>query len=501
MGAGRGTSSRRGVHTAVTLAFAASAACGPQGQGLPSADTILRVGVAQLSASANAIGGLHQLSQNLSLEVLARVGEDGRMQPALAESWHSSDDGRTLTVKLRQGVRFSDGSPFDAATAAKILPDALRNTMGPLYEDVQSIEASGNDTIRIAFHRASMLHQEAWDATVSKPGTGVGIGTGAYTTVPNSTTELRSNPDYYLGRPTIDRIAVSNYPSVRAAWAEALRGNLDMLYEVSPDALSSLERSKTVSTFTFTRRYQNVIILNARAPALSSRETRRTLNAAVDRVALVRDALRGHGISSSGPVWPQHWALSHDGDNSIINRVTADDLLRRVARQQGRLSFTCLTPPSDELERIALEVKRQLATIGIDMRVESVSQDDLFRRGGRGDYEAILTELISGPTLVRPYIVWLSKSPFNWGKFGNSTVDAALERLRNATGENAYREAVAGLQSAFTDDPPAIFLSWSVRARAVSTRFLVPETEAGRDVLSTLRFWKPVATDLRVSRN
>jgi hypothetical protein len=51
------------------------------------------------------------------------------------------------------------------------------------------------------------------------------------------------------------------------------------------------------------------------------------------------------------------------------------------------------------------------------------------------------------------------------------------------------------------EDPPAIFLAWSQRARAVSSRFVVPPIEAGRDILSTLRLWKPVADQRASSRN
>ena len=48
----------------------------------------------------------------------------------------------------------------------------------------------------------------------------------------------------------------TSYPSVRAAWAELLRGNLDMLYEVNVDALDSLQGSSNVSVFSFVRHYQ-----------------------------------------------------------------------------------------------------------------------------------------------------------------------------------------------------------------------------------------------------
>jgi hypothetical protein len=51
------------------------------------------------------------------------------------------------------------------------------------------------------------------------------------------------------------------------------------------------------------------------------------------------------------------------------------------------------------------------------------------------------------------------------------------------------------------DDPPAIFLAWSVRARAISNRFVVPPPEAGRDVIGTLRLWKPAAGVAQASQN
>ena len=103
--------------------------------------------------------------------------------------------------------------------------------------------------------------------------------------------------------------------------------------------------------------------------------------------------------------------------------------------------------------------------------------------------------------MFRPYVVWHSQGPFNWGKFGTASSDAALERVRRAQSDDEYRDAVAGLQQNFMDDPPAIFLAWSVRARAISKRFVVPDAEPGRDVVSAIRLLKPATGNLRASRN
>ena len=73
--------------------------------------------------------------------------------------------------------------------------------------------------------------------------------------------------------------------------------------------------------------------------------------------------------------------------------------------------------------------------------------------------------------------------------------------LRTAPSEDAFRTAAADVQKAFLDDPPAIFLAWPERARAVSKRFNVTTDPTRPDVLGTMRLWKPAAAERHASRN
>ena len=475
---------------AATVTLSTLEACSPRRDSRTANDsssTVLRVGVAQLFL-ANPTQGLRQLSGLLSLEGLARPDENGRMQPWLAETWTASNGGRSLVVKLRPNVKFHDGSALDAAAVASVLPAALRSFMGPVFREVDSVKATNANTVEIAFTEVSPFLQEALEAPLQKPAATV-VSTGPFTVVSDSTTDLRASADYYLGRPKIDRIHVETYPSVRTAWAEMLRDRLDMLWEVGSDALDSMRNSSTISLFTYTRHYQHVIVFNTQAPALKSPEIRRALNFAVDRAAIVRSALRDHGVASSSPVAPRYWALPRDSRQFNFDPQHAAELLGIGRRKTRPVQFTCLVAPDSAAERIALEVKQQLAAVGVDMSVQEASRDEIVRRAGNKEYEAAVTEVISGPTLLRPYLIWHSQGPINWGHFGSPSTDAALDRVRHAPSEDAYRQAVAGLQQAFMDDPPAIFLAWSVSTRAVSKRFAV-EAEEGRDVLSTIRLWR-----------
>jgi peptide/nickel transport system substrate-binding protein len=463
---------------------------------------VLRVGVPGLSPT-NPTGGLRQLTQILSVEGLARLGEDGRPEPSLAERWNFAADGRTLSVRLKAGVKFHDGSPLTPAIVVSVLPAALRQWFGPIADDVEQISAVDANTVEIRFRRASPFVLESLEAAIPKPGTTT-IGTGPFVAVPGSTSELRANDAYYAGRPAISEIHVENFPAVRTAWAKLLRNELDMLWEVGPDALSSLEHSANVAVFTFTRRYQYVLALNGESAALRSPEIRRALNMAIDRTKLVESALNGHGVASSSPVWPRYWALEQSlRDSNPYDPVQAARIVsggKAAPGTRAAVHFTLLIASDAVYERIALELKRQLESVGIDMDVQAVSQDQEFDAAQHGRYEAMLLDAVSGPTLLRPYGFWHSQMPGNLGKWGNRAVDSAFDAVRSAESESAYRMAVANLVRTFANDPPGIFLAWSVRARAVSTRFAV-QGEEGRDVLSTIRMWKPTGVREQPSRN
>ena len=191
----------------------------------------------------------------------------------------------------------------------------------------------------------------------------------------------------------------------------------------------------------------------------------------------------------------RHWALSADAPKLAFDPKLAANLAAR------HFKFTCLVPADSVYERVALEVKRQLAAASVDMQVKEVPQDELMETAGKNDWEALLVDTVSGPSLFRLYQRWLSGGrPFTIRHIDSPLIDAALDRIRHASSDADYRAGVTAFQQAVVDDPPAIFLAWGERARAVSRRFDVP-SKPGRDILTTLRLWKPSADQGAASRN
>ena len=231
------------------------------------------------------------MAQLQTIENLARVTNDGRLQPWLAHDWSVSSDGRSVaSICVRREV--SRRLTVDRGNRRERREGQLcRRPWVRRSATSRVCRATSDRQIVIRLHRPSPFLLEALEVPVPKPGTSL-VGTGPFKVDnPQSPTEMRANDDYYLGKPTIGRIVVTSYPSVRAAWAEMLRGQLDMLYEVGADALDSLEASSKISTFTFVRRYQYAVVMNNQSDVFRSKAFRQAVNYAIDRDAIVRDGL------------------------------------------------------------------------------------------------------------------------------------------------------------------------------------------------------------------
>ena len=153
------------------------------------------------------------------------------------------------------------------------------------------------------------------------------------------------------------------------------------------------------------------------------------------------------------------------------------------------------------LERVGLEVQKQLYDVGVDMAFEVVPIQEYDVRIREGRFDAVLVDMISGPALARPHVFWGSARREGLHAFGYENAEAArlFELLRTSTNEGAIRSAVSRLQRVLLDDPPALFLAWNQRARAVRRNFRV--AESGRDPLFTIWQWaenpdrQPVSTE------
>lgn len=461
--------------------------------------------------------GIRQTAAALSLESLTQLGPDGRPVPRLAESWWWTNDGKRLNVNLRRGVTFHDGTSLTAPLAAKILTEAIsRSSNRALFislSDVTGVRAENDRQIVFELSRPSALLPDDLELPLAFGSPQVGTGPYRITKSDQSELVLDRFDKYYLGVPQIPRVVIRSFDTVRTAWTSLLRGDVDMVTNVPPDAVEFISNDD-VRVVSFERRYQYLVAFNSGRAPLNSPVVRRALNMAVDREALIRKVFQGRAQASTGPLWPKNWAYNRSIPSYRFDPGLARSLLQsaglkadtKSAKPDTRFRFTCLIPENFNVnERVALEVQKQLYDVGVEMQFEVVPSKDFDTRVRQGRFEAVLIAMISGPSVGRSYLFWRSAGRANGlNVFGyeNEQAERLFDVLRTSTNDVATQSAFTRLQQVFLDDPPALFLAWDERSRAIRRQFDVEQEIGGPvDPVYTIWRWKPaVGPQLAVAR-
>jgi peptide/nickel transport system substrate-binding protein len=480
-----------------------SNACGqPADRSQSSGPTEIVVGVPE-GNTPDVDLGIPQFLRLLSFESLTNNGADGRPIPRLADRWKWENGNRRLRVALRRNVFLHDGRAFTGEAAVGLVRAAITNrgnvSSFPALADVVEVSAAGNDLL-FDLTRPSATLPDALTVPLDKGDNPVGTGPYRVVQQDDQTAALEAFDRYYQGKPTIDRVIVRGFDTLRPTWASLLRGELDVVYDVPADAVEFV-RNEDIDVVSVPRWYQYHLTLNAHDARFRSPLVRKAFNLAVDRAGIIKKVLHGAGEPSAGPIYPRYWAFDASVPSYAFDPAGAVALLdsagyraptaSATAGPPARLHFTCLLPKGFTVwERIALEVQKDLLTIGVDMQFKVVPLREFDDLVFSGRFEAAFVDMISGPTPSRPYIWWRSTRQFkglNVFGYENDEAERQFEILLRSTNEAAIRSATSKLQRIFYDDPPAVFVAWDARARAINRRFVVPDDS--RDPMWTLWRW------------
>lgn len=464
----------------------------------------MRIGVGTPLGAANT--GTSGLINLLKGDTWLSSRLDGQPAPRIVTDWKWDQSGTVLRLKLRTDVYFHDGTLLTPETAAAALRDP--NSKDNSLLSISSIAPEGPDALVLTLkeHNAFILSDLSSIAVLKAEQPDVGTGPYRIVSRKGQDATLTAFARYYHGRPTLAGVDVVKYQTQRQAWTALMRGDIDMLYEVSRDSADLVQSEASVRTYSFLRPYYIPLVFSMRNPVLRNVEVRRAINEALDRDALIRDGMRGQGTRADGPLTPQHWSYTAPPQPFAYNAAAARKRLDTAGyplqpnaerRTPVRFSFKCMVFSDDtRFERLAMIAQKQLSEVGIDMQLDAVDAQALIRRLGSGDFDAYLFEM-SGPRLSRVYDFWRSGEK-SMNNTGYRAADAVLDRIRAAQNDDETKAAVAELMRVMHDDPPAAFIAWQRSLRAVSTRFDVA-AERDRDILTSLWMWRPAA-QLRTSQ-
>lgn len=453
-----------------------------------------------IGSSARA-SGVDVLAQILYAEPLFGQDWSGRVMPRLVRSWSTTNDGKTLTMHLKTGVMFHDGSPLRAEIVARSLEKHV-STKRVGLQHVTDVRASAEDTITITLSEPDFFLLPALNELMLTHPDNKDVATGPFKLVSRvPIVDVRRFENYHGGTSALGGVTIQTFDTQRSAWAALMRGEVDVVQEVSREHVEFI-RGDNVTTYPTVQAYYLALMFNHRHPLLGRVGIRRAIAEAIDRSAIIQQAMRGKGRRADDPIWPFHWAYPTDVPTQAFNPEHAAATLDkagfplpttgRQGEQRKRLSFKCVVYSEDpQFERIARLIQRQLFNIGIDMQIELTTLDTLVNRATAGDYDAFLMQMYSGRAMDFAYRFWKSsEAEARMVNSGYTGADAAFDALRGSFSEEMTKQAVSGVVRRFREDVPAVFLAWTELTRAVSTRFDVGSS-GNQDPFFSIWQWQP----------
>jgi peptide/nickel transport system substrate-binding protein len=427
----------------------------------------------------------HQVYSHV-LEGLVMLDTQGVPRPALAVSWTTSPDGRTWTFALRQGVKFHDGSEFTADdvkyTIDRILDPATRSPQRGALSQITAVDVVDRHTVRITTRAAfvPILTNLATSAYIVPKAahTRLGrdfarrpVGTGPFKWVewvPEERIVLEANPDYYAGRPAMDRVQFRFIPEGSVRLAELEAGGVDLIAGVPAPDLRRLRVSLLVDLHEVIGTNYRLIAFNTSVKPYDDVRVRQAIAMAIDKKKLVDVVWQERAVLAEGPLPPTSWAYDERFRGHPYNPTRARQLLAE-AGLAGGFEMNYLISESEEVRREAPLLIDMLRPLQITVKVTVVDFPTLLQRLLRAEYDTLRVGWTTNPEpdslLYSPFHT-SAIGGFNFTKYRNPRVDELLDRGRTVTNQaertRIYREA----QRLIVQDAPMVFLFHEKRTYA-----------------------------------
>ncbi len=476
--------------------------------------------------------------------VLLRLNRSTQaIEPALAESWQLSPDGRLLTFHLRPGLRFSDGSPLTSLDVVSTLQRVLAAQTGaPVAEEFLApakvmVEASGPLIVRVHLAERVVSVASTFDEIAIEPAahpSEAHVTSGPFYLAEyhhGTSLRLARNPFFYkhdangIALPYLASIHIDILSNRETEEVRFARGQYALLDEVPTEGVEVLNRRVPGSVHDLGASLNTEQLWFNQSPSaplpawekswFTNRAFRTAVSMAIDRADLARIAFDGHATPANGFISPANTVWYNRALSPVQTDPAAAMKLLAAAgfHKQGNVlldagghpvRFSVLTNAGNHSrERMAALIQQDLASLGMQVNVVTLDFPALIERlMHTGDYEAALLGLSDvQPDPSSMMNIWLSSSPnHQWNPAEKSPAtpwEAEIDRLMHAqaaTGDTKARKvAVDRVQAVVADQLPFIYLVYpNVLCAASPALEGIHLTVLQPDVVSTIETvrWK-----------
>lgn len=465
------------------LVIASAVTCGPAGE---QAGDMSSVTILYPYGDERIVGPIWAADARFLVFLpLVEFDERGEPEGRLAQRWSHSPDFREWTFHVSQGVRWHDGAPVTARDIAFSLDlykhpamawDALLEAYRVRVPDDSTLTITYPKPPRDPFHdwkvfwpkhlleRLDPNQITSWDFWVHP------VGNGPYRYVrhvPKTMLELEANPDFFGGKPRIERVILKFAGGTPIA--ELLSGNVDVVENFNQADLPIIAADRRFHAYYGVQPVGlRAIFWNHRSPFFSSEMVRRVLTLGIDRNDLTRtlnlpEDLPIVDVIFTSRQWRRYELpepLPYDPDSAAWLLDAAgwrDDDGDGVRERGGQaFHFVALAPPGGTPmleQRAAVYVQAQLRRIGIRMDLQTLDVSVLSRRLRAGEFEAAFYPFFNQ---LKGHVEWLGEgSPIG---YTNSRVIGLLRAVQATTDPDEIDRIYRRLMPVVRADLPVTFL-------------------------------------------
>jgi peptide/nickel transport system substrate-binding protein len=409
---------------------------------------------------------------------LVDIDQDGEIVPMLARSYEVSDDDLVYTFHLREGIKFHDGTEFNAEAVKYNLDryqeeDSVRSTE---VEPIESVDVVDEYTVRVTLSepfapflavltdRAGIIASpkaiEENNGRISKDP----VGTGPFEYVERVRGDhitVKKNPDYWReGVPKLDKIIYRGIEDENVQYQNLQSGELDLIDSIPPVEFKSLQESGDYKVSIEPGLGYQGFDLNVTQPPFDNKALRQAVYRLVDREAIVKAALRNvMGEPGNSPFSEQSWAYSEDSDRYPEPSVEEAKALLEKGGEPDGFSFTFKIDPSPLNQQIGQIIQNNLKPAGIDVKLEQLEFGTLLEDASSGDFEALY---LGWSGRIDPdlniYNFTVTNGDFNYSGYSNPEVDRLLNEARRTSDRDRRKELYTQVMEILHEDVPYVYL-------------------------------------------
>lgn len=347
----------------------------------------------------------------------------------LAEKWESSPDGLTWTFKLKQGVKFHDGTPFNAE-AVVFNFERWMDKSNPYHKGgefpyygymfggfkgdkghvIKAVTAVDTNTVKFELNapQGPFLNNLAMSSfglgspeAIKKDPVKFNqapVGTGPFKFVEwkkNDTITLEKNPDYYeQGLPKMDKVIFKSIPDNAARFTALKSGDIDMMDGLNPDDAKLVEADKKLQLKLRPGMNVGYLALNVSKKPFDNPKVRQAINYATNKEGIIKSFFAGYAKAAINPMPDVLWGYHKDMKDYEYNLEKAKQLLAEAGYPNGfEVEFYAMTEPRPYMpngKKVAEFMQEDLKKIGVNAKIVTYDWQTYKDRLGKGEHQMAL---------------------------------------------------------------------------------------------------------------